>query len=93
MRRRGECAKVYFEFRVLGPTAIKGLEAPVEVYKVVGAGPLKTHFKLAARRGLTKFVEARTRDGGDGRVRWSRPGRDTGRSLRRLARRARASRT
>jgi class 3 adenylate cyclase/predicted ATPase/ribosomal protein L40E len=46
----------YFEFRALGPTAVKGLDAPVEVYEVVRAGPLKTHFQLAARRGLTKFV-------------------------------------
>jgi predicted ATPase/class 3 adenylate cyclase len=46
----------YFEFRALGPTAVKGLNAPVEVYQVVRAGPLRTHFQLAARRGLTKFV-------------------------------------
>ena len=46
----------YFEFRALGPTAIKGLDAPVEVYEVVRAGPLKTHFQLSARRGLTRFV-------------------------------------
>jgi hypothetical protein len=42
----------YFEFRALGPTAIKGLNAPVEVYEVVRAGPLRMHFELAARRGL-----------------------------------------
>jgi len=46
----------YFEFRALGPTAIKGLDRPVEVYEVVRAGPLRTHFQLAARRGLTRFV-------------------------------------
>ena len=46
----------YFEFRALGPTAIKGLDAPIEVYEVVRAGPLRTHFQLAARRGLTRFV-------------------------------------
>jgi class 3 adenylate cyclase len=46
----------YFEFRALGPTAIKGLDAPVEVYEVVRAGPLRGHFELAARRGLTRFV-------------------------------------
>src|SRR6266571_7626571 len=46
----------YFEFRSLGPTAVKGLSAPVEIYEVVHAGPLRTHFQLAARRGLTKFV-------------------------------------
>jgi class 3 adenylate cyclase len=46
----------YFEFRALGATAIKGLDAPVEVYEVVRGGPLKTHFQLATRRGLTRFV-------------------------------------
>ena len=46
----------YFEFRALGPTAVKGLNAPVEVYEVMRAGPLRTHFQLAARRGLTRFV-------------------------------------
>ena len=46
----------YFDFRALGPTAIKGLDAPVEVYEVMRAGPLRTHFQLAARRGLTRFV-------------------------------------
>jgi class 3 adenylate cyclase len=46
----------YFEFRALGPTAVKGLNAPIEVYEVVRAGSLRTHFQLAARRGLTRFV-------------------------------------
>jgi len=46
----------YFEFRALGPTAVKGLNAPVEVYEVLRAGQLRTHFQLAARRGLTQFV-------------------------------------
>jgi class 3 adenylate cyclase/tetratricopeptide (TPR) repeat protein len=46
----------YFEFRAQGPTAVKGLDAPVEVYEVLRAGPLRTHFELSARRGLTRFV-------------------------------------
>ena len=46
----------YFEFRALGPTEVKGLNAPVEVYEVVRAGPLRTHFQLSTRRGLTRFV-------------------------------------
>jgi predicted ATPase len=46
----------YFEFQALGPTEVKGLTAPVEVYEVLRAGPLRTHFQLAARRGLTRFV-------------------------------------
>src|ERR1700719_3733494 len=46
----------YFEFRALGPTAVKGLNAPIEVYEVVRTGSLRTHFQLSARRGLTRFV-------------------------------------
>ena len=46
----------YFEFRALGSAAVKGLVAPIEVYEVLRAGPLKTHFKLAAQRGLTRFI-------------------------------------
>src|SRR5947209_10985824 len=38
----------YFEFRALGATAVKGLDAPVEVYEVMRAGPLRGHFELAA---------------------------------------------
>ena len=54
----------YFEFRALGPTAIKGLNVPVEVYEVVRVGPLRTHFQVSARRGLTRFV-GREREMGD----------------------------
>jgi len=46
----------YFELRALGPTAVKGVAEPVNVYEVLGVGPLRTHFQLAARRGLTRFV-------------------------------------
>src|ERR1700731_364098 len=46
----------YFELRDLGKTEVKGVSEPINVYEVVGAGPLRGHFELAARRGLTKFV-------------------------------------
>src|ERR1700724_3172080 len=46
----------YFELRDLGPTEVKGISEPLNVYEGVGAGPLRGHFELAARRGLTKFV-------------------------------------
>jgi hypothetical protein len=59
--RLGSCARGTFEFRALGPTAVKGLNTPVEVYEVVRVGPVRTHFQLSARRGLTRFVGAMTR--------------------------------
>ena len=46
----------YFTFRDLGRTEVKGLSEPINVYEVVSAGPLRSHFELAARRGLTRFV-------------------------------------
>jgi len=46
----------YFELRSLGPSAVKGAPEPVNVYEVIGLGPLRTHFQLSARRGLTRFV-------------------------------------
>jgi class 3 adenylate cyclase len=46
----------YFELRDLGPAEVKGISEPINVYEVVGAGPVRGHFELAARRGLTKFV-------------------------------------
>src|SRR5215471_14006523 len=46
----------YFEFKALGETPVKGVEAPLDVYEVLGAGPLRTRLQVAARRGLTRFV-------------------------------------
>jgi class 3 adenylate cyclase len=46
----------YFELRGLGPTEVKGIQEPLNIYEVIGAGPLHGHFELALRRGLTKFV-------------------------------------
>src|SRR6516165_11541304 len=46
----------YFELRESGPTEVKGVAEPINVYEVIGAGPLHGHFDLAVRRGLSKFV-------------------------------------
>jgi class 3 adenylate cyclase len=46
----------YFDFKGLGQTQIKGVEEPLNVYEVLGAGPLRTRLQVAARRGLTRFV-------------------------------------
>jgi predicted ATPase len=46
----------YFEFKALGAAEIKGVEEPLNVYEVIGAGPLRTRLQVAARRGLTRFV-------------------------------------
>jgi class 3 adenylate cyclase len=46
----------YFTLKPLGPTRVKGVSEPVDVYEVTGLGPLRTRLQRAAGRGLTKFV-------------------------------------
>jgi class 3 adenylate cyclase len=46
----------YFLLKPLGPTRVKGLSEPVNVYEVTGIGPLRTRLQRAVGRGLTKFV-------------------------------------
>ena len=46
----------YFLFNGLGPTSVKGVSEPVNVYEVIGLGRLRTRLQRAAGRGLTKFV-------------------------------------
>jgi class 3 adenylate cyclase/tetratricopeptide (TPR) repeat protein len=46
----------YFELRAAGRNELNGLREAVNVYEVIGLGPLRSRFQLAARRGLTKFV-------------------------------------
>jgi len=46
----------YFVFKSLGPTKVKGVSEPVEVYEVTGLGPIRTRLQRAAGRGYTKFV-------------------------------------
>jgi predicted ATPase len=50
----------YFEFRALGKTQVKGVEEPLNIYEVIGAGPLRTRLQVSARRGLTRFVGRHT---------------------------------
>jgi class 3 adenylate cyclase/tetratricopeptide (TPR) repeat protein len=49
-------AEDYVQVRALGPRVVKGLEASVEVYELVGAGTVRSRLKAAAARGLTRFV-------------------------------------
>ena len=40
----------------LGPVAVKGLAAPVEVYELVGTSAVRSRLQAAAARGLSRFV-------------------------------------
>jgi len=46
----------YFQLKALGPTKVKGLTEPIEVYEVVGLGPLRTRLQLSAHRGLSRSI-------------------------------------
>src|SRR6202047_762090 len=45
-----------FPFKAPGPTKVKGVAEPVNIYEVTGLGPLRTRLQHSAGRGLTKFV-------------------------------------
>jgi class 3 adenylate cyclase/tetratricopeptide (TPR) repeat protein len=49
-------AEGYVEVKPLGPVPVKGLASPIEVYELVGGGPLRSRLRAAAVRGLTRFV-------------------------------------
>ncbi len=49
-------AEGYVQVKPLGPVAVKGLSESVEVYEVVGAGPVRSRLQAAATRGLSRFV-------------------------------------
>jgi class 3 adenylate cyclase/tetratricopeptide (TPR) repeat protein len=49
-------AEGYIEVKPLGPVPVKGLETPIEIYELTGAGPLRSRLHAAAARGLTRFV-------------------------------------
>ncbi|HEX9819627.1 MAG TPA: adenylate/guanylate cyclase domain-containing protein, partial [Methylomirabilota bacterium] len=49
-------AEGYVDVRSLGPTPVKGVMEPIEVYEMLGASSVRSRFAAAAARGLTKFV-------------------------------------
>jgi hypothetical protein len=53
-------AQPWVEAKALGPVKIKGLEAPVEVFEVVGVGAPRSRLQAAATAGLTPFVGRET---------------------------------
>jgi class 3 adenylate cyclase/tetratricopeptide (TPR) repeat protein len=46
----------YVLTRALGPRPVKGVDALLEVYELVGAAPIRSRLHAAAARGLTRFV-------------------------------------
>ena len=46
----------YFALRPMGSSRVKGIDEPIDVYEVIGLGPLRTRLDKSAGRGLSKFV-------------------------------------
>ncbi len=46
----------FFRFEALGKQEVKGKEAPINVYRVIGPSTRRTRFDVSAERGLTPFV-------------------------------------
>jgi class 3 adenylate cyclase len=49
-------AEGYFQLKSLGPTRMKGVTEAVNVYEVIGLGPLRTRLQRSVSRGLSRFV-------------------------------------
>ncbi len=49
-------AEGYVEVKALGPVPVKGMNDPVEIYEVVGAGQVRSRMQASAARGLSPFV-------------------------------------
>ena len=49
-------AEGYVRATPLGPVPVKGLDAPVEVFELVGASGIRRRLQATAARGLTRFV-------------------------------------
>ena len=46
----------YFEMKPLGPTRVRGVSEPINVFEVLGLGELRTRLQISAQRGLSRFV-------------------------------------
>jgi class 3 adenylate cyclase/tetratricopeptide (TPR) repeat protein len=49
-------AEGYVQVEPLGTVRVKGLAEPVNAFKLLGAGPVRTRLQAAVARGLTRFV-------------------------------------
>jgi class 3 adenylate cyclase len=49
-------AQGYVHVRTLGPVPVRGLDAPLDVYELVGASGIRRRLQATAVRGLTRFV-------------------------------------
>lgn len=55
-RDTADLVEDYFQLRALGPMAVKGREAPVQVFELVGQSAVSLRLEAARLRGLTDFA-------------------------------------
>ena len=84
-------AQGYVSVRPLGPVPVKGLDAPLDVYELVGATGIQRRLQAAAARGLTRLSDG-TRSSRPWCRPWSRLGPATARWSRWWGKRAWGSR-
>src|SRR5262244_3236556 len=46
----------FVQVQPLGPVPVHGLDTPIEVFELIGAGLARTRFQASALRGLSRFV-------------------------------------
>jgi class 3 adenylate cyclase/tetratricopeptide (TPR) repeat protein len=51
-----QLAEGFMQVTPLGPVPVKGVSEPLEVYEVIGVGPVRSRLQAAAARGFTRFV-------------------------------------
>src|SRR5262245_40886223 len=54
--RTVKLAEGYVMVKSLGPRPVKGLDDPLEVFEILGAGTVRSRLQATAARGLTRFV-------------------------------------
>jgi hypothetical protein len=60
-----QLSKGYFAFRPLGPTRVKGVSEPINVYEVTGMGPLQDPAAACCWARAHEVRRAQARDGRD----------------------------
>jgi len=46
----------YIDVRPLGPMSVKGVNDPVEIFEITGAGPVRRRLQALTQRALSRFV-------------------------------------
>ena len=77
-RADAQTGRGLLRFKPLGPTKVKGVSEPVNVYEVTGLGPLRTRLQTFGGARADEVRRARARDGGAQACAPSRPRRGHG---------------